>query len=378
MTPEAHTSSSSELTRDQVMNILGKAILAPSADNLQPWRFRIRENGLDLFLNPELLTSYCDEGYAAPYLSAGAAVENIRVAASAYGTGVQVRYLPEPGHPLKAAAIDWVPGMAAANPHLAALEKRCTNRRFYRPGQPIAQNVFHALDRQSDPAHGYRLLWLQKNSSHYRELASLIGKADQLRFEIYRLHQELMQVMRLNDADAANTRDGLPVKALDAGPGAAATFSLIRSWDRLKIMNRLGMSFSFNLYAKFQMLSSQAAGLIVAPGKAAEHYLRGGEIMERVWHEAALQGLAIQPMEALPIFLINSELTGGRDLSGDQRKKLEALKERFYFLFGIKPWQGLILFFRAGYADSPSARSMRRPVDSFLLSDGAPFRGKKD
>lgn len=377
MVPETQTSSQT-LTREQALEIIKKGILAPSADNLQPWRFRLRENGVDLFLNPEHLTSYCDEGFAAPYLSAGAVVENLRIAASAFGADIRVHYLPEQGHPLKAASVDWVPGGAPAHPHLAVLERRCTNRKFYKFNSPISQNVYHALDKQTEPSQGYRLLWIKKGAAHYRELASIIGKADQLRFEIFRLHQELMQVMRFSSEEASRTQDGLPIKALDAGPSAEFTFQLIRSWQRLKFMNHLGMSRSFNLYAKMQMFSSQGAGLIVAPGKAAEHYLKGGEIMERVWHEAAAQGLSIQPMEGLPIFLINSELTGGRDLSGEQRKKLEALKSRFYFLFGIKPWQGLILLFRVGYASAPSARSLRRPLESFLLPETEGFKAKKD
>lgn len=377
MVPETQTPSQT-LTEAQVLEILQKGLLAPSADNLQPWRFKTRDNGVDLFLNPEHLASYCDEGFAAPYLSAGAVVENLRIAASAFGADIKVQYLPEPGHPLKAASIDWITGSAAPHPHLAALEKRCTNRKFYQFNTPVPQNVYHALEKQTDPSQGYRLLCIKKGTSHYSELASIIGKADQLRFEIFRLHHELMKVMRFNDEETSRTRDGLPVKALDAGPGAGMTFNLIRSWGRLNFMNHLGMSRSFNLYAKMQMLSSQGAGLIIAPGKAAEHYLKGGEIMERVWHEAAAQGLSIQPMEALPIFLINSELTGGRDLSGEQRKKLEALKARFYFLFGIKPWQGLILLFRIGYSSAPSARSLRRPLESFLISDAAGLKAKRD
>ena len=378
MTPEVQKTDQTRLSRNQVSEILKKGILAPSADNLQPWKFRVLENGVDLLLNPELLASYCDEGYAAPYLSAGAVLENIRVAASAFGAGIRADYFPETDHPLKPIHIDWVPGGAKQHPHLSSLEKRCTNRKFYKASTPVPDSVFRALENQSDPNSGYRLLWLKQVNAHYKDLASLIGEADQLRFEIFRLHQELMKVMRFSDKEAKETRDGLPLNSLDAGPSAGLMFGLIRSWNRLQFLNTLGMSFSFNLYAKLQMLSSQACGLIVAPGKAPEHYVRGGEIMQRIWHEEAAQGLALQPMEALPIFLINSELTSGRDLSGEQRKKLENMKSRFTYLFGLKPWQGLILLFRIGYASPPGGRSLRRPLETFMLPEESLNLGNRD
>ncbi len=378
MTPEVQKTAHAKLTRNQVLDILKKGILAPSADNLQPWKFRILENGVDLFLNPELLASYCDEGYAAPYLSAGAVVENIRVAASAFGAGIRADYFPETDHPLKPIHVEWLPGAAHKHPHLQFLEKRHTNRKFYKSSAPLPDPVFRALENQSDPNRGYRLLWLKQGTAHYRDMASLIGEADQLRFEIFRLHQELMKVMRFSDKEAEETRDGLPLTSLDAGPSAGLMFGLLRSWNRLQFLNALGMSFSFNLYAKMQMLSSQACGLIVAPGKAPEHYVQGGEVMQRIWHEATAQGLAFQPMEALPIFLINSELTNGRDLSGEQRKKLENMKSRFSYLFGLKPWQGLILLFRIGYASPAGGRSLRRPLESFLLPEESLHMGNKD
>ena len=41
------------MLKEDIEDILGTAIRAPSGDNCQPWRFRIKENMIDLFNQPE-------------------------------------------------------------------------------------------------------------------------------------------------------------------------------------------------------------------------------------------------------------------------------------------------------------------------------------
>ncbi|HTL48007.1 MAG TPA: hypothetical protein VL688_08125 [Verrucomicrobiae bacterium] len=347
--------------------ILEKAIKAPSADNLQPWKFRrVSEDAVELWLDAKKLDSYCDAGLAAPYISAGAVIENMRVAATKTGRGAACYYFPDPDEPFLVARVALRPDFASEHAHFACLDKRHTNRRFYDTDKPLSPAILQALEK-TVPGGGFRLLFKTRQDADFSALASLTGEADQLRFEVKRLHRELMNVMRFDSASAAGSRDGLSIPSLDAGPAASLVFPLIRDWNRLQFLNKLGMSYSFNLFAKMQMLSSQAAALLVSPGKSAKNYVAGGEILQRVWHEATRLGLAFQPMEALPIFIINQELTGGQDLSRAQNKKLEALKESFLKIFGVDPDSGLIMFFRVGFAPDPSALSLRRPLESFWM-----------
>ncbi len=97
-------------------------------------------------------------------------------------------------------------------------------------------------------------------------------------------------------------------------------------------------------------------------------YVHGGEVMQEVWHEATLQDLSIQPMEALPIFIINLQQNKGRDFSEEQRDRLEIMKRGLFDIFGIDDRNALILLFRMGYSKPASAKSMRRSIDSFLLN----------
>ena len=164
------------------------------------------------------------------------------------------------------------------------------------------------------------------------------------------------------------SRDGLDVATLGAGPLATLLFRFIRSWRRLEMMNVFGFSRLLNIFAKIQMHSSQAAGLLIAPNQEPISYVWGGELMQRLWHEMTSYGMVLQPMEAIPIFITHLQVKGGENLTTDQRNKLEEMKREFFRLFQLSDQQGLIFFFRAGYAKPMRRRSLRRSVEDFLIS----------
>ena len=79
-----------------LLKILEKGVLAPSADNLQPWLFRLREGGVDLWIDLPRADSFAGTGLLMPYVESGAVIENVRVAAAEAGYNLKVNYLPEP------------------------------------------------------------------------------------------------------------------------------------------------------------------------------------------------------------------------------------------------------------------------------------------
>lgn len=354
------------MNKDILEEILDKARFAPSADNLQPWLFKIHDNDVHLWLDNTHLNSYCDAGFLAPYISAGAAIENIRVAATAHGYDLDICYFPMKDEPRRVADIKFIQAQTAISPHVDYLEKRHTNRNFYQKNSLIEQIVYQRLNAQIPAHEDFELKWKYQSDSDYSQIAALIGDADQLRFEIQRLHRELMQVVRFSKTETDNSKDGLSLPSLEIKGPSAWIFKFIRSWENLKKLNRIGMSRSFNLYARKQIHSSAGTALLVSKDKSPEAFVRGGEIMQRIWHEAALNQLAMQPMEALPIFIINNEITCGKDLSHQQKEKLHDMENRLYRLYEIDGSQGLIFLFRIGHAAPVSARSLRKPLADFL------------
>ena len=354
------------MSRTEFMRLIDLGVLAPSADNLQPWKFKILDAQMDLYLDSKFTQNFCDENLLAPYLSAGAVIENLRVAASELAHNLLVSYFPDANDSKFVASLRLKHSGSNKHPHLTVIKKRLTNRKFY-SSKIIDSSIYENLRRLVQTESEFDLIWIQKTDPRYKRLCQLLGEADQLRFENKRLHEEFMQTMRFNKHDREQTRDGLDIRTLEAGPGSIFLFKLISSWKRLKCMNKLGMSRIFNAYTHFQLQTSQACGLIISKKHAPINYVLGGETMEKLWHEVTLQNLALQPMEALPIFLIHLKEMGCHEFDQEQQTKLKKLKETFYSLFPIQESNGLIFLFRIGYSRQPRIRSMRRDAESFLV-----------
>ena len=349
--------------------IIEKAIFAPSADNLQPIKFRLYESHIDLLLDSTRLSNFCDTGLLIPYLQAGMAIENIRIAATHYQYEIKPDYLPDQTNPHLVARIVFSQNAGLkTHLHFDLLNKRVTNRKFYNMFKKIPAAVFQNLEFAASVQNGFKLLWLMGNDKKYNDLIRMIGKSDRIRFENERLHKELFSTLRLSQTEALQTKDGLNINTLEAGPTGPLLFRLIASWKRLRLLNRFGMSRVFENYARLQMMSSQAAGVLVAPSSQPRDFILGGELMENLWHEINKIGLSLQPMEALPIFMINLMLTKGEDFTEQHKKELAALGDELSSLFNLKREQGIIMLFRMGYAKPPSNRSLRRPVESFIDS----------
>lgn len=357
------------LTKQKWISLISKGIRAPSADNLQPWKFQLSASGrsLSLFLDRDKVNHYCDYGLYAPYLSVGAVIENIRVAAFQLGYELHIHYFPDRENMLYAADLSVTKLKSVQSAfHFDCLDKRATNRKFYQFGKKIPAEHLTQLSDLVLGESNYQLLWVTPDDPRYSELCRQVGEADQLRFEIKRLHDDLISILRLRPQEANDSRDGLDVRSLESGPLGPLMFQMASKWPRMVCLNALGLSRFFNQYAQVQMRSSSASGLIVASSRSAFDFLRGGEVMEKLWHECSRLGLSIQPMEALPIFILNLQQNETASLSHKQLQRLEKLKARFLNLFHLNDEYGLVFLFRIGYATPSQNRSQRRPVETFI------------
>jgi nitroreductase len=76
------------------LDVLEVVTRAPSMHNSQPWRFRLRDGGIDLLVDPGRLPVADASGWAAR-IACGAALYNLRLALAVRGTPAVVGLMPE-------------------------------------------------------------------------------------------------------------------------------------------------------------------------------------------------------------------------------------------------------------------------------------------
>ena len=111
---------------------LAAAVAAPSIHNSQPWRFRIREDGIDVYADWGRRLEVIDPSGRELLMSLGAAVFNLRLAMRQRGRTPALRWWPDSAEPHLVARVVTGPAVALS-PGLGALAeaipRRHTNRR---------------------------------------------------------------------------------------------------------------------------------------------------------------------------------------------------------------------------------------------------------
>ncbi len=109
---------------------------APSRCNTQPWRWRVSDRGVDLYLDPRCSPFETDPASRDAILGCGIALHHASVAFAAAGWATVVRRLPDPARPGLLAALRLVPHRATMLEKSLrdAITERRSDDRPYRMG----------------------------------------------------------------------------------------------------------------------------------------------------------------------------------------------------------------------------------------------------
>lgn len=129
---------------EQIKKILLAAILAPSGENSQPWRFRVSGNKIELFNNPDSDQSLYNTGQYGSLVACGAALENLVITASAEGLKANVALLPQAGDRNLVATIELATAPVVPDPLCKYIGHRVTNRKAY-TATPLSDHELRQL-----------------------------------------------------------------------------------------------------------------------------------------------------------------------------------------------------------------------------------------
>jgi hypothetical protein len=272
--------------------LVGAAVLAPSDWNTQPWRFEVDPESIRLLADVRRALPTSDPDRRGMMVSLGAALENMVVAARAYGLQPTVRYQPAEGARGAVAEMTWLGGGLQRDRELfGALAERRTNRRNY-DGRGLMPGVRAQLSAQV--ADGPRLRWLDSRDGLH-DLADLVYDAVHAQVSDRRIQTEQHAWLRASLQDAERRGDGVPVDAL--GMTGPANWFAGRYYDPDSWFLRFGAG-SLAKRAREGVRSASAAMLLTTTGRDEASWLVGGQAYERLALKATRLGLSHQPINA--------------------------------------------------------------------------------
>jgi nitroreductase len=340
--------------------ILDAGIAAPSADNSQPWEFAwCGDDDLDLRIDASRSGRVSDTRYVLSDLASGTCLENMIIRGRSLGYAAELQIFPRQDDELWVAHIHWRrdPEGDRPEPLAAAIEQRHTDRRFPWRG-PITTETQARLAVQAERIPGPRLWWA-RTSRERKAALTVIRQAEALRFRSPTLHAELFSSIRFSAGWHASSEEGLAPAALAVEAPLRPGFQAMRSPAVMSLFNRLGAASILGWRSAWLPIRlSPGLCLVVIPSTARSDVLAGGRALQRVWLQATLDGLSVQPYAApgvLSLGLVPLEPAFRRSASG----LASALADL------CAPGHGLV-FLRVGYSSSPPrGRSGRRLLASF-------------
>ena len=310
-----------------VEDLVAAAVAAPSMHNAQPWRFQVSDDGCTIALHadPARLLPRADPDGRGLHISCGAAVLNLRLAATVAGFQPAVQPLPDPADPLLLAVVRLTAPYAAS--HLerelyAAIPARHTNRGPFRD-QPLPPGLQAELAHAADVEGA--LLHLLDHGETVRILHLAVDA------ELTQLADPAYRAELARWVGGRRDRDGIPDSAL--GPRSPAGPTPVRDFDPARDVPVH--------YASFEATPQLA--VLSTHGSSPAEWLHAGQALQRVLLTATARGIATtpltQPLETADAWLVR-----------DPRSGIEQPQ----------------MILRLGYPVRPAPPTPRRPVQDVL------------
>lgn len=342
------------------LQLVRAAILAASPHNTQPWRFRVADNFIELYVDRARSVPGLDPYLREAHIGIGCALENLALAAEAHGYQPTISLsdgkldAPPAAAPLRLIArIDLAPATPKSNELYAAIPNRHTNRSVYDTDRELPSSFVRELSRLGGVDPNVRMtVFLSQSDRH--ELTRISSSAN---FDLYsdpEVEAGSEQWIRWRHADAVRNRDGLTVDCFGLSPMTTA-FAKLAPISMLKQASSPGAR--GNMYAS-QMESAKLIGIISVRDRFdIPQTVQAGRLWQRIHLLAAARGVAARPSNEA-VEMIDHEQV--RNLPARRLGELaNVLRD---------PAAQPTFLFLMGYATLPDHASPRRSVETVTVT----------
>lgn len=269
---------------------LNYAVLAPSAHNTQPWSYKIDTNTIHVYRNDNHTLKAGDPTLRETFISLGAFLENLLIAANHWDNQGTVHKLAFYSSDKEAAVVNFEQAETQSESNTTlfdAITKRHTNRGFYHESDFPAE--FKALTHELEQEAGIQSFLIEERDQISR-ISELVGKGTYTALSMQGMMHELSSLL---------------FSAHDQKPTGMILQSMIADYDG---NSEASSWFLQNLnpqkeadYWQATFTSSPALMVIGSEKDGPESWIRSGQVMQRLLLAAAAFGmthsLAAAPVE---------------------------------------------------------------------------------
>jgi len=218
------------MTSDRVLTeAVEEALQAPSVHNTQPWKWRIRPDGVELHADEDRYLDVTDPDHRDLVLSCGAALHHLQATLAARGLAVNVRRLPDPEDRNHLATVtvesdDAGPDLIATSLYPAIASRHTDRRRMSQ--RPVPRELLQSLKEHARRA-GAELVLVTDPGVREKLVAALSEATEQQYHEPGYAAELRMWTHRL-----PGSHDGVPATSVPPRPIGATKATGLRRFGR--------------------------------------------------------------------------------------------------------------------------------------------------
>ena len=325
--------------KTDMYKILHYASLAGSSHNSQPWKAElVSDDSILVFADNARLLDVVDPGGVEQYISVGAFIENLDIAANALGYKTNMQLIENAiNSSLPAVSIKFTKTMLPQHPeYLKDLELRTTLRIPFSTKQLTARHVAELLSLAPE-----EIAFVPSNSTEGRFIAEKELEAYTIQAFQKDAQDELASWMRFSNKDVNTKRDGLTPAGMGIkGIGGFVVRNFMKPEDSKK------ESFIKTGIEKTKKQVENCGGwlIISTANDGIADWLNAGRIYERLNIQCRHLSLGFHPM---------NQIIEVPEISRQFSEKMDTTRR-------------IVFIARIGYVDEyPAPVSKRRPVESF-------------
>jgi sulfur-carrier protein adenylyltransferase/sulfurtransferase len=342
--------------------ILDAARIAPSLDNLQPWRFVVEGDTISFLVDHERDRTSPISGGRMARIAVGAALECALLRAGRMGA--TVRFETPRNNALVTISVSAPKRIPEPD---KALLRRTTNRQLY-DGRPLDDATFTWLHEATPLLEGVRTLWFGRE--RVRVLGPIVEQGEALFFGEPRAREAALKAIHFDVRDREEVAQGMSLGCLELSSTERMTVDSLRHLpqDRLAAMGAFA-----KMGARARRLVESASGVCVvtAPGPEPGADVTVGRCMQHAWLALTRKGLVAHPLMAIPVLETMLEAEAGSEALVD-RERCQAAVESLRAAFpSVERGSRLAVLMRVGWAAAPTSRVRRLPLeDSMAVAPG--------
>ncbi|SDD16455.1 ThiF family protein [Algoriphagus faecimaris] len=358
------------LTKEELEDLIAFANLAPSGGNIQPWIWVFDQRGvLHLLHDQKRSHSLLDFLGTGSLIAFGAALENIRLYAADKGLEIEViNHLSEfEQEPVASIRFTSKQNSAIELPYsdlVDGVKLRCTNRKN---AKKIALDR-KVLDEMEEMAEAEQMvLEYIESEEDLEKLSKVIGGMDRMRLFHEQGLKDFIGEVRWTEKEAKETGDGIDIATLELSGTERAAMGLLKDPRTVRFFRKFLMGFGLTKISHETLMSSSAIFLLQAKDFTPQSYLKAGQVLQRMWIKANMQGLSFQPVTAAMFIFHKLARDPNHGFSQEEVGMIEKYKKEFNTLFNMNLENQEIFMFRLNLAGEPTMRSYRRDVSDTLF-----------